>query len=231
MNKLTFTAVIVAAGIGKRVGAEIPKQYLPLLDKTIIEHSLMPFLAHPQITNVVVSLASNDQWFSALSLSAHSKLQTVIGGKDRVDSVLAGLYAIDPHSYVLVHDAARPCITKEDIDKLMLQVESSHCSAILGSRVRDTMKRTFGKDQIQKTVDRDDLWHALTPQVFQTDLLINAIINNTAPEKITDEASAMEMAGLPVVIIEGRSDNLKVTRAEDLILAELFLKQHRKEKV
>ncbi|MCK5820162.1 MAG: 2-C-methyl-D-erythritol 4-phosphate cytidylyltransferase [Psychromonas sp.] len=228
MNKLSFTAVIVAAGIGKRVGAEIPKQYLPLLDKTIIEHSLTPFLSHPKISNVVVSLASNDNWFSQLSLSSHRKLQTVVGGKERVDSVLAALCNIDPKSYVLVHDAARPCITNEDIDKLILHAESNNSGAILGSRVRDTMKRTFSDDQIKQTVDREDLWHALTPQLFQTSILIDAIRNNKTPEKITDEASAMEMAGIPVVIIEGRSDNLKVTRQEDLILAELFLKQHRK---
>lgn len=228
MNKPTYSAVIVAAGIGQRVGADIPKQYLPLLDKTIIEHSLQPFLDHPKIANVVVSLAKNDRWFSQLSLSTHPKLQTVIGGKERVDSVLSALYAVEPNHYVLVHDAARPCITQDDIDKLMCHVESNNCSAILGSRVRDTMKRTHKNNQIQQTVERDDLWHALTPQVFQTALLIEAIENNKTPLLITDEASAMEMAGIPVAIIEGRSDNLKVTHPDDLILAALFLKQHRK---
>ena len=230
IKQKTFTAVIVAAGIGKRVGAEIPKQYLPLLDKTIIEHSLKPFLEHSKISNVIVSLANNDAWFSQLSLCNHPKLQTVVGGKERVNSVLAALHVINPANFVLVHDAARPCITKEDIDKLILHVESNDSSAILGSKVRDTMKRSLSNNQVHKTVDRECLWHALTPQIFQTNLLVEAINKNKTPEKITDEASAMEMAGIPVVIIEGRSDNLKVTRQEDLILAEFFLTQHKKDR-
>ncbi|MCP5079262.1 MAG: 2-C-methyl-D-erythritol 4-phosphate cytidylyltransferase [Psychromonas sp.] len=224
VNK-NLSAVIPAAGIGKRVGATIPKQYLTLLDKTIIEHSLAPFLDHPEIKQVIVSLAENDLWFNALPVASHPKIKTVVGGAERVDSVLAALTLIDNEDYVLVHDAARPCISVDDIDKLIRQVNCKGQGAILASRVRDTMKRSDDCNHIITTEDRDNLWHALTPQMFNNKQLIDAIKNSKQPEKITDEASALEMSGLPVTIVEGRSDNLKITREEDLKLAAFYLSQ------
>lgn len=218
-------AVIPAAGIGKRVGAMIPKQYLPLLGKTIIEHSLTPFINHPEITRVVVSLAENDQWFTNLAIAKHPKIETVVGGAERVDSVLAALNMIAGEDYVLVHDAARPCITASDINKLIEQVKSDQQGAILACKVRDTMKRSGGNESIVCTVERENLWHALTPQMFINKQLIDAISCATYPKKITDEASALEMCNLPVTIVEGRSDNLKVTREEDLQLAAFYLSQ------
>jgi 2-C-methyl-D-erythritol 4-phosphate cytidylyltransferase len=225
MIKRNLSAVIPAAGIGKRVGATIPKQYLPLLDKTIIEHSLIPFLEHPAITRVIVSLAKNDQWFANLPLAEHPKIETVIGGVERVDSVLAALNIINHEDYVLVHDAARPCIKLSDINKLINEVKKKQQGAILASKVRDTMKRSDANRSINKTVDRENLWHALTPQMFINKQLINAINESSQPTKITDEASALEMSGLPVTIVEGRSDNLKITRDEDLKLAAFYLSQ------
>lgn len=225
MSKLNLVAVLVAAGIGKRVGADIPKQYLSLLGKTIIEHSLAPFINHPDICKVVVSIAKNDRWFSQLGVSKHFKIEVVEGGEERVDSVLSALQVINGDDYVLVHDAARPCISRSDIDKLIAHVTVSKQGAILGSRVRDTMKRSDPHGKIINTVERENLWHALTPQMFQNKALIKAISSAKDPQNITDEASAMEMSGLPVTIIEGRSDNLKVTRQEDLKLAELYLSQ------
>ena len=220
-----LTVVIPAAGIGKRVGATIPKQYLQLLDKTIIEHSLSPFLAHPEISTVIVSLAENDQWFNNLVIAKHPKLKTVIGGAQRVDSVLSALNIIDEENYVLVHDAARPCITVADINKLIAEVKRKKQGAILACRVRDTMKRSDDNNKITTSVDRNNLWHALTPQMFINKQLIDAINHSSQPEKMTDEASALEMSGLPVTIVEGRSDNLKVTREEDLKLAAFYLTQ------
>lgn len=225
MVNRNLSAVIPAAGIGQRVGATIPKQYLPLLNKTIIEHSLQPFLVHPEITRVIVSLAENDQWFLQLPIAKHPKIETVIGGAERVDSVLAALNIIDADDYVLVHDAARPCISSDDINKLIAIVKSTQQGAILASKVRDTMKRSNESNNITHTVDRDLLWHALTPQMFLNKQLINAINDSEHPEKITDEASALEMSGLPVTIVEGRADNLKVTREEDLQLAAFYLSQ------
>lgn len=225
MRELELVAVIAAAGIGKRVGASLPKQYLPLLGKTIIEHSLAPFLNHPDICKVVVSLAKNDHWFRQLEIANHPKIERVEGGRERVDSVLCALKLIKDEAYVLVHDAARPCISRTDIDKLIAHVSRTKQGAILGSRVRDTMKRSSADGHIINTVERENLWHALTPQMFPNRLLIEAIANAKERYKITDEASAMEMAGLPVAIIEGRSDNLKITRYEDLQLAALYLSQ------
>lgn len=223
MSGLSLNAVIAAAGIGKRVGANIPKQYLPLLGKTIIEHSIEPFLNHPDIQKVIVAIAENDLWFAQLPIARSPKVQVVIGGKERVDSVLRALKVLPEESFVLIHDAARPCIKSTDIDKLIKAAVQSTHGAILGTRVRDTMKRSDPAGQITHTVSRTNLWHALTPQMFENKILINAIESAEFPQQITDEASAMEMAGLRVAIIEGRSDNLKVTREEDLILAELYL--------
>jgi len=223
-----LSAVIPAAGIGQRVGASIPKQYLPLLNQTIIEHSLHPFLEHPEITRVIVSLAKNDQWFSALPIAQHPKIETVIGGDERVDSVLAALNKLDVDDYVLVHDAARPCISSGDINKLIKQVKSNQQGAILATKVRDTMKRSDAHNNIINTVERENLWHALTPQMFINKELIDAINHSEDLTKITDEASAFEMLNLPVTIVEGRSDNLKITREEDLMLAAFYLSQGEK---
>jgi len=225
MVNRNLSVVIPAAGIGKRVGATIPKQYLQLLGKTIIEHSLSPFIVHPEISRVIVSLAGNDQWFKSLAIASHPKIEMVIGGAERVDSVLSALNIIDENDYVLVHDAARPCLQVDDINKLINAVKNKQQGAILASKVRDTMKRSDPHNEIVTTVDRDNLWHALTPQMFLNKQLIKAIKSSKQPEKITDEASALEMSGLPVTIVEGRSDNLKVTREEDLKLAAFYLSQ------
>ncbi|HEY5714861.1 MAG TPA: 2-C-methyl-D-erythritol 4-phosphate cytidylyltransferase [Psychromonas sp.] len=227
MSEVKLVAVIAAAGIGKRVGADIPKQYLTVLGKTIIEHSLTPFIEHPDITQVVVSIAKNDLWFAQLDIAKHPKIKVVEGGARRVDSVLSALQVIDGNDYVLVHDAARPCVTRTDIDKLITKVLFLKQGAILASRVCDTMKRCDWNGQIAKTVERENLWHALTPQMFQNKALLKAITSAKELHNITDESSAMEMAGEPVAIVEGRSDNLKVTREEDLQLAELYLSQMR----
>lgn len=218
-----MTVVIAAAGIGKRVGANIPKQYLPLLGKPIIEHAITPFLDHPQIKNIVVSLAKKDTWFSNFTIATHPKIKIVLGGAERVDSVLAALKSIPASDYVLVHDGARPCLQKSDIDKLIASVLKNQQGAILASQVRDTMKRSDHGNKIIQTVERDKLWHALTPQMFLNSELTAAILGNKSPEKITDEASAIEMAGGQVNIVEGRADNLKVTRQEDLRLAAFYL--------
>jgi 2-C-methyl-D-erythritol 4-phosphate cytidylyltransferase len=223
MDELSFSVVIPAAGIGKRVGADIPKQYLSILDKTIIEHSIAPFLSHPDIHAVVVSVAANDRWFNALSIAQHPKLKKVDGGKERVDSVLNALHVLPANDFVLVHDAARPCLQISDIDKLIAHVRTTQQGAILAARVRDTMKRSDQDNVITHTVERQNLWHALTPQLFQNKQLINAINAVEDQHLITDEASAIELAGGTVTIIEGRNDNFKVTQAEDLLLAEFYL--------
>lgn len=223
MTNISFSVVIPAAGIGKRVGADIPKQYLTILGKTIIEYSIIPFLEHPEIKQVVVSLAANDQWFKTLAIVNHPKLKLVQGGLERVDSVLSALKTLNADEYVLVHDAARPCVQLSDINKLLSHAKATFSGAMLACRVRDTMKRSTPDNIVEHTVERANLWHALTPQLFKNQQLIDAITQITEQQLITDEASAIELSGGKVTIIEGRSDNLKVTQSEDLLLAEYYL--------
>ena len=222
-----FIVVVPAAGVGARMGAAIPKQYLPLQGKTVLEHTLEALLSHPQIRKVVVPLSANDGWFDDLAIAKNDNVVRTEGGKERADSVLAGLQLCQDHNWVLVHDAARPCITHPDIDALISTALSSESGAILASQVRDTMKRTDIHGNILTTVDRECLWHALTPQMFPRQLLTEALSSGLAERKsITDEASAMELLGLQPKVVTGRTDNIKITRPEDMPLAELFLAQH-----
>ncbi|MGY3884865.1 2-C-methyl-D-erythritol 4-phosphate cytidylyltransferase [Aeromonas aquatica] len=219
-----LTAIVPAAGIGSRMGAECPKQYLPLAGKTILEHTLGCLLSHPAIAQVIVALAPHDGWFDALPIAADPRILRVEGGAERAYSVLNALQ-VASSDWVLVHDAARPCLCHSDLDALIAAALACD-GAILGSRVRDTMKRTDAAGNIVATVEREQLWHALTPQMFPTVRLKRALEEGLAlGASITDEASAMERAGFPVRMVEGRADNIKVTRPEDLSLAGLFLDQ------
>jgi 2-C-methyl-D-erythritol 4-phosphate cytidylyltransferase len=219
-----LTAIVPAAGIGSRMGADCPKQYLTLAGKTILEHTLGCLLSHPAIAQVIVALAPHDRWFETLAVAADPRVLRVEGGSERAYSVLNALHVAEG-KWVLVHDAARPCLTQGDLDALIASAMACD-GAILGSRVRDTMKRTDGAGNIVATVEREQLWHALTPQMFPTGTLKRALEEGLAlGALITDEASAMERAGFTVKMVEGRADNIKVTRPEDLSLAELFLQQ------
>jgi 2-C-methyl-D-erythritol 4-phosphate cytidylyltransferase len=219
-----LTAIVPAAGIGSRMGADCPKQYLQLTGKTILEHTLERLLAHPAIAQVIVALAPHDRWFEALPVAADPRIVRVEGGAERAFSVLNGLHMAQGE-WVLVHDAARPCLTHGDLDALI--AAAMGCGgAILGSRVRDTMKRSDSEGNIIATVEREQLWHALTPQMFPTRTLKRVLEEGLLlGATITDEASAMERAGFAVRMVEGRADNIKVTRPEDLSLAGLFLSQ------
>lgn len=219
-----LTAIVPAAGIGSRMGADCPKQYLTLAGKTILEHTLGCLLSHPAIARVIVALAPHDGWFEQLAVAADPRILRVEGGIERAYSVLNALH-VAQGKWVLVHDAARPCLCHGDLDKLIATAMACD-GAILGSRVRDTMKRTDGAGNIVATVEREQLWHALTPQMFPAGTLKRALEEGLAlGALITDEASAMERAGFTVKMVEGRADNIKVTRPEDLSLAELFLQQ------
>jgi 2-C-methyl-D-erythritol 4-phosphate cytidylyltransferase len=219
-----FIAVVPAAGVGARMGADIPKQYLTLQGKTVIEHTLTVLLSHPRIAQVVVALSLEDGWFSDLAIAQDPAVLRVEGGKERADSVLAGLQLCQDYNWVLVHDAARPCLTHTDIDSLMNTALKTVHGAILGCQVRDTMKRTDADGNIIATVEREKLWHALTPQMFPVALLTDALTQGlAAAENITDEASAIEYLGLSPKMVVGRADNIKITRPEDMPLAELYL--------
>ncbi|MGL4206893.1 MAG: 2-C-methyl-D-erythritol 4-phosphate cytidylyltransferase [Aeromonadaceae bacterium] len=221
---LSFTVVVPAAGVGSRMGASCPKQYLPLAGKFLIEHTLERLLSHPRIERVIVAIAPDDTFFATLAVATHPRVLITQGGSERAASVLNGLAQVESE-WVLVHDAARPCITHQDMDRLIHQGLACD-GAILGNRVRDTMKRSDAAGFIHKTVDREQLWHALTPQFFRSQQLKAALEQGLAAgAAITDEASAMELAGFKPLMVEGRADNIKVTRPEDLALAALYLAQ------
>lgn len=222
--------VIPAAGVGSRMQADRPKQYLPLLGKTVIEHTLACFLPHPQIAGVVVVVSQSDAYWPTLAVQRAEKVYTAIGGKERADSVLNGLdYLVEQlhvpvNSWVLVHDAARPCLPTTDLDKLLQQVGNEQ-GAILATPVRDTMKRAvIDTTKIAYTEDRKDLWHALTPQLACLATLRSALHKALVEgATITDEASALEWLGLQPTLVEGDSCNIKITRPSDLAVAKFFL--------
>ncbi|MCK5669480.1 MAG: 2-C-methyl-D-erythritol 4-phosphate cytidylyltransferase [Gammaproteobacteria bacterium] len=229
---IRYWAVIPAAGIGSRMQAEVPKQYLSINHKTILEHTLERFCSHPKIEGVVVAIAGNDNIWKTLGISSHPKITVVEGGVERCHSVLNGLRALSDKAHVsdwvLVHDAARPCLRKLDIDRLIESLDGHNVGGLLGLPVKDTMKRADRSFTIQETVEREGLWHALTPQMFRFKLLKDALESALKKNNIvTDEASAMELAGYQPLLVEGHADNLKITQPEDLALASFFLVQQK----
>lgn len=222
-------AVLPAAGIGKRMQTDCPKQYLTIGKKTILEYAIDTLLYHPRIKLIIVVINSQDDRFQSLAIAHHTKIQVVYGGEQRADSVMAGLQQaeqyINQSSWVLVHDAARPCLHPDDLDKLLAVIERSEMGGILAMPVRDTMKRAEASPAvINQTLERQQLWHALTPQIFPFALLKDCL--SAGIEKgveITDEASALEYYGYQPLLIKGRSDNIKITYPEDLALAEFYL--------
>ncbi|HDL5698779.1 TPA: 2-C-methyl-D-erythritol 4-phosphate cytidylyltransferase [Mannheimia haemolytica] len=220
--KRKIIAVIPASGVGSRMQAEKPKQYLQLKGKTILEHTVSIFLEHPHVEKVIVAVARKDPFYSTLELLKSPKIQLVFGGETRADSVLNALQEINTeNAWALVHDAARPCLKRSDLDKL-LQINDPQ-GGILAIPAVDTMKRANGT-KIAHTEDRSTLWHALTPQFFPAQALKQALSSAFANKlQVTDEASAMELAGYQPQLVSGRSDNIKITRPEDLSLAEFYL--------
>ncbi|PKI14171.1 2-C-methyl-D-erythritol 4-phosphate cytidylyltransferase [Colwellia sp. 12G3] len=233
-STLKFIAIVPAAGVGKRMQANCPKQYLSINNETILSHTVMRLLSHPLISKVIIALGTDDQYFAESQLAHHKDIIRVNGGTERVNSVLSGLHAVDKKKYpwVLVHDAARPCVSHADIDKLIHQCLMNDHGGILATPVRDTMKRGIYAEDIAKgdistiecTVEREQLWHALTPQLYKTDELTTAIEQAlTNGLKITDEASAIEQANLPSLLVSASSENIKITHPNDLALAEFYL--------
>ena len=226
---MKYWAVIPAAGVGQRMGADLPKQYLPLAGRTVIDWSVSKLLEHPSVHGVMVALGRDDPYWQHTEYATHPSVEKVNGGAERCHSVLNALDALSnkaaPDDWVLVHDAARPCVHTRDISKLIDSVEKNQLTGgLLGMQVRDTMKRTDTQHQVTATVDRDQLWHAFTPQMFMLGDLRTALGKALAVGvQITDEASAMEWAGHQPMMVEGQGDNIKITRPADLRLAEFYL--------
>lgn len=226
-HSINFWAVVPAAGVGKRMNADRPKQYLELAGKTVIEHTLLRLLSAEVFTAVVVAISEEDPYWPDLDVSVHKKIITAAGGKERADSVLSALKAIrtvaSDDDWVLVHDAARPCITTIDIHHLIDSLKTDEIGGILALSSHDTLKSVQGDNIIVGTLDRSHIWRALTPQMFRYRLLKNALEADEGNAAITDEASALELQGMQPKIVEGRPDNIKITRPEDLALAQFYM--------
>ncbi len=221
-------AVLPAAGRGTRFGGDTPKQYLLAGGQLLIAHALDALLAHPRIAGAVVALAADDARWPGWT-SRHGKpVVRCDGGAERADSVLAALRMVpaDPghDPLVLVHDAARPNLHRDDLDRLIAAAEASAGGAILAAPVRDTLKRADAETRVIATEPRAGLWRALTPQAFRRAVLIAALERAHADGvRVTDESMAIERTGAHPRLVEGREDNLKVTTPADLALVDHLL--------
>ncbi|MDH0645555.1 2-C-methyl-D-erythritol 4-phosphate cytidylyltransferase [Pseudomonas sp. GD03858] len=217
-----FWAVIPAAGVGARMAADRPKQYLQLGGQTILEHSLDCFLDHPTLKGVVVSIAEDDPYWPGLRCASDARIRRAPGGRERADSVLNALLLLHAQGasdddWVLVHDAARPNLARSDLDKLLSALAEDSVGGLLAVPARDTLKRADGEGRVTATVDRSTVWQAYTPQMFRLGMLHRALAECLVSDvAVTDESSAIEWAGYAPRLVEGRGDNIKVTRPEDL---------------
>lgn len=219
-------AVLPAAGSGRRFSPTALKQYQVIQNKTVLEHSVNAVFQLP-LAGCVLAIHANDHTIHQIKFSQQKKLFFCEGGQERVHSVLNALYLLkgiaEDDDWVLVHDAARPCVSKECLIKLVEQAVESESATILAVPVRDTLKRV-SDHVIKETVDRDQLWQAQTPQIAQIGQLVAALEHGLSlGYEITDEASALELAGHTVNVVIGRSDNIKITYPEDLNFADLVL--------
>ena len=211
-----------------------PKQYLPLLGRAILQHTLERLGHYPRLRGLVVGIAADDAYWPTLATEIPNLLTTYVGGAERAQTVLNGLRALEtyaaPDDWVLVHDAARPCVRHADIDSLLAAVAGHADGGLLALPLSDTVKRADHNGCVEDTVARAGLWRALTPQVFRLAALSDALESAMrAGIEITDEASAMEYSGARPRLVHGHADNIKITEPEDLALAELFLREQERE--
>lgn len=223
-----YFAVVPAAGIGRRMGAALPKQYLRLRGRTVLEHTLSRLHGVPEIEALVLALHPEDRYWPTIDTANLARLRTVTGGAERIHSVRLALAALeeraDPRDWVLVHDAVRPCVTISDIRHLIQSLRDDPVGGLLAAPVGDTVKRTNADGVVEATLDRSRLWLAATPQMFRFGLLLEALDRALARgHVVTDEAAAVEALGQAVRVVAGRADNVKLTRPEDLRLAEFLL--------
>ena len=231
MSKPRYWLIVPAAGSGQRMKADCPKQYLRLDQRFIIDITLFRLLDNAAFAGCMVATGPNDRWWPETEASKDRRIRTCIGGAERAESVLAALDALSSRAndddWVLVHDAARPCLHADDLVRLLEDLKGHPVGGLLATPVADTLKRTGpGSCEVEATVDRRDLWRALTPQMFHFLALKQALesaIDSGYP--VTDEASAIEFAGQRPCIVEGRPDNIKITVPADLALADFILKR------
>jgi 2-C-methyl-D-erythritol 4-phosphate cytidylyltransferase len=225
---MTIWAILPAAGIGRRMGSLTPKQYLPLNGLAVIEWALGRLLKIAAIKEIVVVLNETDSHWFSLKSSYPKSVRTVIGGDQRYQSVLNGLNWLDEKAevsdWVLVHDAVRPCVRETDIEKLIATLQFHEIGGVLGAPVINTLKEVNEQAEIQRTIDRNYCWNALTPQMFRYGILREALDFVVSRDLIvTDEAEAIELLGHVALMVEGKTDNIKITTEADLELAEKIL--------
>ena len=225
----SYFGLVPAAGSGARMGEALPKQYLSVGERPLLWYSLRRLCAHPSIERTFIVLHPEDQLFSRYDWSGFGNrlVPLYCGGATRAESVMHGLDRmradVGREDWVLVHDAARPCLSLDLIDRLLAEVSEDEVGGLLAIPVADTLKRNDGERHVLRTEPRDQLWQAQTPQMFRLSALLQAL-RAADPTRITDEASAMEMQGWHPHLVMGSAANLKVTYPEDLSLAELLLK-------
>ena len=225
----TLWCVVPAAGRGARFGGDIPKQYLPLAGRALILHTLERLAAHPRVAGLMVVLAAQDHWWPGVGEVNGKPVRIAAGGSERGDSVLSGLRALPESTgdadFVLVHDAARPCVRYEDIGRLISEAIPAG-GGLLGAPLRDTLKRADGANRSAATESRESRWRALTPQLFRRGELTIALERaRNEGVIVSDEAMAMELSGYRPLLVEGAEDNIKVTTPADLALAEFLLER------
>lgn len=222
-------AIIVAAGSGQRFASDTPKQFLEIAGKLAIQHSIDAFDKIKQVEGIVLVMPKKQKLWKDIELKSNKPLMYTTGGSSRAQSVLHGLQilapSVDNTSWILVHDAARLCITSADIEKLIKACNKNNQGGLLVKAVTDTIK--FSKDgkHVDKTIDRNKLRAALTPQMFPYKQLLD-VLESVDTKKTTDEASAFEQAGIKPLMVKGRSDNIKITYSEDLLMAEYILRKN-----
>ncbi len=218
--------------------SDVPKQYLTVAGLTLLQHSLERFGALPEISRIAVALAADDREWPALAKQLPpdiaNKLVMTTGGAERMQSVANALVALQPMAadddWVLVHDAVRPCVHPADVRKLMAELAQEQAGGLLGVPVRETLKESDGGQLVRRTVDRSRIWQAATPQMFRFAVLQRALQHALDKQQtVTDEAAAVEALGLPVRLVPGRADNIKVTYPEDLVLAAAVLQAQARE--
>ncbi len=223
-----FHALVPAAGFGARMGHELPKQYLDLAGRPMIWHALTILCASPQIKTVFVVLSPEDEYFARYDWShCGAKLEPLYcGGATRAESVANGLLAseLEPDDWVLVHDAARPCLTQHLLARMISELRDDPVGGILAAPVADTLKRADAQQRIAHTEPREGLWQAQTPQMFRAGLLAESLAHCV---NVTDEASAIEAMGLQPKLVASDSSNFKVTYPQDIELAELLLQKRK----
>lgn len=230
-------AIVPAAGHGNRFGASVPKQYAPILDRPMLSWTIGSLLADANLAGVMIVLAADDDHWRSIPESGSDRVRTCTGGARRDLSVCNGLQALaamaNATDWVLVHDAARPCLRRDDLHRLYAEVGDDPVGGLLAVPVSDTLKRAGGTaavagagagQRVRATVPREHLWRALTPQMFRYGLLHRALCLCVERDRaVTDEAAAIEALGLEPRLVCGHADNIKVTNAEDAALAAAIL--------